>query len=217
MKRLLLLIALFCGVSATLSAQSGKKPIENTHELRLGTYALTPYIWQHYDSMNQPGYSKEYDRSKFIGGDFVDIPAQALTYTYRTSKVMEFGAQLSYSGSFTPYYSIYTGEHSHTDSWQYVTLTVVVVADDAAEGEEQDSDRHIDAATAAYFVVQGHLGELYAVGFTAEFHGKEQRGMFGAVQFTPVGITVGRELFGYGEILTIGSNGFATLGIGYRF
>ena len=198
MKRLLLLIALFCGVSATLSAQSNKKPIKNTHELRLGSYALTPYIWQHYDSMNQPGYSEEYDRSKFIGGDFVDVPAQALTYTYRTSKVMEFGAQLSYSGRFAPYYSIYTGEHTHTDSWQYVTL--------------------MPYARATWLNTPWvRLYSSFAVGFTAEFHGKEQRDMFGAVQFTPVGITVGRELFGYGEILTIGSNGFATLGIGYRF
>ncbi len=198
MKRFLLLLALLCGVSAPLSAQQNRELINNTHEFRLGTYILTPYLGQYYDVMNRTGYSDEFDRSKFIEGDYVDVPAKALTYTYRTSNVMEFGAQLSYTGNFTPYYSAYTGELSHIHSSQYITL--------------------MPYARATWLNTPWvRLYSSFAIGLTAEFQNKQQRDFMGAVQFTPVGITIGRELFGYGEILTIGSNGFGTLGIGYRF
>ena len=44
-----------------------------------------------------------------------------------------------------------------------VGLTVVVVADDAAEGKEQDGNGHEHGAEAAHLLSKSGLGELYAI------------------------------------------------------
>ena len=55
-----------------------------------------------------------------------------------------------------------------------VGFAIIVVPDDAAEGKEQDGYRYIGAASATDFVVQGHLGELNAIGFATEGHSAEE-------------------------------------------
>lgn len=198
MKHFLLLLALLCGVSAPLSAQRNRKPINNTHEIRLGAYALTPFLMEFGDAYVSDPASKIFNDSKLVEGDHININAKAVTYTYRTSRAMEYGAQLSYSGSFVPYFSTLTGERTHIASGQYVTL--------------------MPYARATWLNKPWvRLYSSLAIGFTMVFDQGKQSDFGGAFQLTPVGITVGRELFGFGELLTIGSNGFATLGIGYRF
>lgn len=203
MKRVLLLIAAL-SIVAPLSAQYNRreaKPlVENTHEFRLGIYGLSPYLsFEDMDYRYDPAES--FENSKMLEGDTRYVNTLALTYTHRTSHVMEFGAQLSYAAKFTPFYSTYTGTKSHTDSEQYITL--------------------MPYARATWLNTSWvRLYSSVSIGLTWEYdkgNSNPFNDVYGAVQFTPVGISVGRQLFGFGELLTMGTNGFATIGIGYRF
>lgn len=201
MKRLLLLV-MACATLAPLSAQQRRAKqrelINNTQEIRLGTYALSPLVsFENYDGYDYAP-SESFADSKFIEGDTRYIDALALTYTYRTSHVMEFGAQVSYSSKVTPFYSTFTGVKSHATSEHYATLMPYARA---------------TWLNSPWVRLYSSIG----IGFTVAFDNGEQSDMLGAVQATPLGIAVGRKFFGYGELLTLGTNGFATIGIGYRF
>lgn len=65
------------------------------------------------------------------------------------------------------------------------------------------------------------------IGFTFEFSSKQHYvdgvlttdGVFPYFRpnFTPFGITVGKKLFGFAELVSFGPRGFINAGIGYRF
>ncbi len=215
MKRtLLILLSLLSVVS--LSAQrrgsAGHRfdHQNNKHEVRIGYTVPSLYTWEGHDYYIIPSYSDSYFNSKIKYGDG-ETSTQTIwaSYTYHTSKMVEFGARMGYAGLFRPVYSIFPkGEYGSAQkignySLQYFSLMPTI---------------KVTWLNKSWI----RLYSEAAIGFALERVNRPESGtrstsLYGNMQLTPFGIAVGKQFFCFGELPTIGGDGLMTLGLGYRF
>lgn len=209
MKRLPFLLFLMAVSPAALPAQeriaaaSQQAPFVPQHELRLsaGAWPLLPYkLGQGCDADRFTGFDRLYRGPLYTAG------AWSLSYDYRIKKWFDLGLTLSY-------YS----EYSSSFRWSY--------RDEAWSLVGRNRAHAITVMPAARFTwVNTRWVRMYStlgLGATIECgdpgHGDDSyRDVSPAFQFTPIGIAVGRSLFGFAEI-GCGAQGCFLLGIGYRF
>ena len=215
MKRLLLLLVVLC-VSGIALAQV--RDVGPRHEVRLGLGALAKhsatsgYYYLAFDERNA-SFGDRYLYSKVSQGTITQTPSFNLSYTYRVKSWFEVGALLSYDCIYSPTYYYKTGEKI---------------------GSLQGHGLNI-SPTIRFVWVRRDMVRMYTafnlgVGWRIDAHNPTRRPVDGA--FIPrktsaifnsdfaygatlLGITVGRQLFGFAE-LGLASHGFFVCGIGYR-
>ncbi len=125
-----------------------------------------------------------------------------LSYDYRFKKWFDLGATVSYYGEYSDLYS--------SDGWSPV---------------RRDRTHYISVMPVVRFTWLNknwvRMYSSFGLGATIE-HGRRYyddrpyRDVLVALQFTPIGISVGRSLFGFAEI-GVGSQGVLMMGVGYKF
>lgn len=189
-------------VPTVLNAQTAFVP---QHELRLG-WGLAPinYDWFHgvdyylyRDDMFSDYYGATHD-----SGRATTTQAINLTYTYKPLKFMDVGAMVSYAGYFQNMIYAPTGKvdgklrHHHislmpTLRFTYLNRPWIRLYSGISTGVKINVFRD--------FLDESNFVEPVL-----------------ALQVTPLGVSVGRTLFGFVE-LGLGTAGAINFGVGYRF
>ena len=123
----------------------------------------------------------------------------SLSYGYRFNKWFDLSVAVSYYGEYSAVYSNLDNSKIHPDNMHAISILPVArftwlnrkwvrMYSSLALGA------HIEVEQGTRTYTEGYVGG----------------------QLTPIGITVGRSLFGFAEI-GLGTQGLATIGLGYRF
>ncbi|MCM1151194.1 MAG: hypothetical protein NC209_05520 [Alistipes sp.] len=210
MKKRLLPILLLAALPGTLLAQeetpvSKREPFVPQHELRLtvGAFPILPYTdpWGYSEAMF-PAFSP---KRLYYGPRYTD-GAWSLSYDYRIKKWFDAGLTLSYYGEYGSSF-----RWSYRDeAWSYVgrnydfCLTVMPLV----------RFTWVNRKWVRMYSTLG-LGVSFEFGHDA-LDAMRFRETLVAFQFTPIGIAVGRSLFGFAEV-GIGAQGCLMMGVGYKF
>ncbi len=200
MTTVLLLLATLPGVlRAQEETRVGKRePFVQQHELRLtaGAYPVLPF-WI------DLGCEDEFPlRSRTHRGPVYTAGAWSLSYDYRFRKWFDLGLMLGYYGE-------YSRSYSNTDA--------------SPVGRNRAHAITVMPAMRFTWLNRRWVRMYSSLGLGATFvfgHRDRNTDSFRerhvAFQFTPVGISVGRSLFGFAEI-GAGAQGCLMMGIGYKF
>lgn len=213
MKRLLLLLLVVC-MSTTLSAQI--HDIGPRHEVRLGMGVFPPNLYFDYYDFDAASHhfggelydGNHYNKTKLNYGVITESPSINLSYTYRVAPWCELGGVFTYQGCFQPTFDGQSGKRvggqrlntfylSSTVRFVWVRRDLVRMYSGLGFGLVR-MDAMVDRA----------LGRGTG-GISSEFT------TLSVGELTLVGITVGRQLFGFAEV-GVASRGYFTMGIGYR-
>ena len=123
----------------------------------------------------------------------------SLSYGYRFNKWFDLSVAVSYYGEYSAVYSNLDNSKIHPDNMHAISILPVARF---TWLNRKWVRMYSSLALGAYIEV-----EQGARTYTERYVGG---------QLTPVGITVGKSLFGFAEI-GIGTQGLATIGLGYRF
>ncbi len=203
MKKLLLLF-LLSAMPAGVFAQEEpavvrvRRPFTPQHELRLtaGAYPLLPSMsdWE--------GCAAGIFHDRTHRGPVYTSGTWSLSYDYRFKKWFDLGLTLSYYGE-------YSRSYSNRDS--------------SPVGRNRAHALTVMPAVRFTWVNTGWVRMYSTLGLGATLSGgrfdhnsEPFRDGFIAFQLTPVGIAVGRSLFGFAE-LGLGAQGVFMMGIGYKF
>ena len=167
------------------------------HELRLtaGAYPLIPYM-NRWTSCDQ-----DFSFDRLHRGAVYASGSWSLAYDYRFTKWFDLGAVVNYYGEYSKLYG--------RDGW---TLA------------GRDRTHYVSVMPLVRFTwLNRKWGRMYSstgLGLTIEYgeygHASSYRDVLVAFQFTPIGISVGRSLFGFAEV-GAGVQGALMMGIGYKF
>ncbi len=205
-------IAVFDG-SRTRLRRRDRIPVRLGHELRFGVgaygvgYTILGYTgcycspYRFIDS----GFSlKNFELSKIYSGDEYYTGVYSLDYAYRFNRTISFGVSFSYACVTTRYHNLY---------------------DDSRAGGFDQHYMSVMPMLRTYWLNSKYvcLYSALALGVTVE-RSVEKIGSRSYVsvdtlfagQFTPLGITVGKRLYGFAE-LGVGTQGVIIGGIGYKF
>ena len=209
MKRLSLLLFLLTALPAVLFAQEEtafvrkREPFVRQHELRLtaGAYPVLPYMAE---QVCHAGSPTAFDR--ICRGPLYTDGAWSLSYDYRFRKWLDAGLTLGYYGEYSSSF-----RYSHrNEAWSYIggsyefCLTVMPVV----------RFTWLNRKWVRMYSTVG-LGVSFEFGHDA-CEATRFRETLAVFQLTPVGISVGRSLFGFAEA-GFGVQGALMVGIGYKF
>lgn len=174
------------------------EPFVRQHEFRLtaGAYPLIPYM----DRWTSCG-DQDFSFDRLHRGAVLASGSWSLAYDYRFTKWFDLGAVVNYYGEYSKLY----GSHDWTlvghDRTHYISVMPVV----------------------RFTWLNRKWVRMYSstgLGLTMEYgeYGPDSsyRDLLVAFQFTPIGISVGRSLFGFAEV-GVGVQGALMIGIGYKF
>lgn len=210
MKKTILLILLL-GVTVTGITQENKRiqrPFIPKHEIRLGIGAipLVPDIGvsygTDYDRYFPDNLSDIYDMELTYAGQKYITGAVSAGYTYDIKQWLSAGGTLSYFGLYQNFYDKPTdvelvSRNSHNLSitamlrFTYLNRRYVRLYSQIGIGLGMATTEGKGTPSSTKFHLTGHL--------------------------TPFGIAVGSKVFGFGEFLGAGNQGFVVLGVGYKF
>ncbi|MDE6569927.1 MAG: hypothetical protein K2K43_04825 [Alistipes sp.] len=205
MKKLSLLLFLLTALPTVLAAQEAipacnRAQFVPQHELRLtaGAYPLLPYIntWHGCDADHPAGFSRTHRGPVYTSGVW------SLAYDYRFRKWFDLGLAFSYYGEYSTSYN--NSDFSFAARNRSHAITVMPVA----------RFTWLNRRWVRMYSSLG-LGATFAFG-ELDHNTDYFRETSAALQFTPIGISVGRSLFGFAEI-GLGAQGTLMLGIGYQF
>jgi hypothetical protein len=207
MKKILLLFTAItlCSITSPLDAQS--RELTNRHQIRFGVGAAWyPEYGYHHDSNLDYSVLPGKYRDDYYKGDLIGTPAINLSYSYQFKHWLSFGATLTYEGQYQNNYDLYTDAVYSKRRQHFVGLTPTVRFD------------WFRTNTVKLYSVAG-LG----IGFGSdkwEYASKErtynENSVVPTIDFTPIGISVGRNFFGFCE-LGLSTLGIVKAGVGYRF
>lgn len=140
--------------------------------------------------------------SREVSGDVYTTQTLSVEYSYRTKKWLEWGIQAFYAGKYQRTYIRTTGEVSYTESNHYYGLMPTV---------------RLSWLNRPSVRLYSSLGLGLAVRSKREMSGYNDVYAMPSAQLTWIGISVGRKVFGFCELITVGTNGLFTIGAGYRF
>jgi len=187
-------------------------PVRLGHELRLGAGAYgVGYVFL--------GYTGCYEYPSFMRGDFSlkdfefsKIYADAeyytgvysLNYSYRFNRTVSFGVAFSYAGVTRRYRSLSDDSSAGGDNRHFISLLPLL---------------RLYWLNSKFVCLYSSVGLGVTVERDIEKFGNRRfvhnETMF-AGQFSPLGLTVGKRLYGFAE-LGVGTQGVIIGGIGYRF
>lgn len=197
MKKILLLFALTVACVNTTPSMAQN----NRHEVRMGVGAVWyPELGYVYYEDNDPHYDETYL------GDKIGTPAINLTYSYQSQEWLSFGAVLSYSGTYQKSYNLYTDDVDQNFNHHFIGLIPMVRFD------------WFRRANVKLYSSIG-LGLGYYIGREKPRYASQitrSKGFTPAIDFSPIGISVGQNFFGFCEF-GLSSTGLARIGVGYRF
>lgn len=203
MKHYFVITAALCGLLLSLTAtpvsaqccDAGKVPVQQfspQHEFRLsaGWQPLTYDYWTDYDRNFNPLTRH---------GAVYTSGVWSLSYGYRFNKWFDLGVLFSYYGQYSAIYSNVDNRKLHPDTKHNISILPV----------------------ARFTWLNRPLVRMYssvALGALIEVEEWSHRSTEAYVggQLVLIGVSVGKSLFGFAE-LGAGTQGIATIGIGYRF
>lgn len=195
-KRLLPLLLLL--VATSFAEARDREPFVPQHELRLtaGVWPLIAYVnmWTTcVDEYFVPGQPRR--------GSVYTSGAWSLAYDYRFARWFDLGLALSYYGEYNRLYGSFGWTPIGHDRTHCVSVMPVV----RLTWLDRKWVRMYSSAGMGVLVERETYGS-----------GGSYRDVLVAFQFTPIGISVGRALFGFAEI-GFGAQGTAMIGVGYKF
>ncbi len=214
MKRFnLLSIALLLAVVASAQSNNETKPLKlgpngyehYDHEFRL-TIGASPI-----DHL-EIGWADMYRDDLIHPDDFLYDGAYknscgyALSYMYSPRKWLSFGLYVGYTGWWQSQY-LSTTQELHSTSYEHHIMFVPTVR-----------FSYLNRRNVRLYSSLG-LGYGLCLDRAKDSNGaitRSYKSTFVPVQFTPIGVSVGRRLFGFAE-LTVGSMANLSVGIGYKF
>lgn len=207
MKKILFLLLLLPAIPTALSAQEEpaavrrREPFVRQHELRLtaGAYPIIPsshqFLWWGYrDEMIFPPRNIHHNPVYTSG-------AWSLSYDYRFKKWFDLGLTLGYYGEYTDSYSNKDLSFVRHNRIHFVTVMPLL------------RFTWLNRKWVRMYTTIG-LGATFGTG--TDFDGEKFSEDTAAFQFTPIGISVGRSLFGFAEV-GLGAQGVLMMGVGYKF
>lgn len=226
LRRVLIAAVLALGVAGSAKAQ--QLEIGPRHELRasmgvqpaantiIGGFSIgTDYYYHKYGSLLptteyhgwfHDAYLQgfEYDELKYYDSRYVKIPSVGLSYTYRAKRWCEVGVATAYTGTFNKRYSAFDGsmEGRGKEHFLIVLPTVRFV------WKRGDLVRLYTTVSAG--IVCSWLRTDY--NYTSPLTVRST--IFGA-EFIPLGISVGRRVFGFAEV-GYSERGWLNIGVGIR-
>jgi hypothetical protein len=200
-KRVLFISSLFC----VLPFFAQENPVSlftsnNPHELKLslGAFPITS---------NDEGYCFWEDDDAFEdekGWSYLSkgvySPAINLSYSYQLKSWLSLGAAITYSVLDKTYKNQLTDEMQFKKRRQFLAFTPSV---------------RFDWYRMKYVRVYSGVG-LGVAYYKKKDSFEEKNSCYGSVDITYLGMSVGRKWYGFGE-MSIGTNGFFKIGVGYRF
>lgn len=207
MKKILFLLLLLPAIPTALSAQEEpaavrkREPFVRQHELRLtaGAYPIIP-------SSHQWFWLGDWGCSDFACGHTHRGPiytsgAWSLSYDYRFKKWFDLGLTLGYYGEYSKTYSNKDLSLTSHNRAHFVTVMPLLWF------------TWLNRKWVRMYTTIG-LGATFGTG--TDFDGEKFSEDTAAFQFTPIGISVGRSLFGFAEV-GLGAQGVLMMGVGYKF
>lgn len=175
----------------TISTASAQEFVPQ-HELRLsvGCVPINYNYFMKYDCIGNP---------LLRHGAVYTAGVWSLSYGYRFNKWFDLSVAVSYYGEYSAVYSNIDNSKLHPDNMH--AISILPVARFTWLNRKWVRMYSSLALGALIEVEQG--SRTYTEGYVGG-------------QLTPIGITVGRSLFGFAEI-GLGTQGLATIGLGYRF
>lgn len=187
-------------------------PVRLGHELRFGAgaygvgYTILGYTGCYDGSpMFRGGYSlQDFEFSKIYADAEYYTGVYSLNYSYRFNRTVSFGAALCYAGVTRRYRSIADDSSAGGDNRHFFSVMPLL---------------RLYWLNSRYVCLYSSVGLGVTVERDIEKFGNRRlvhtETMF-AGQFSPLGITVGKRLYGFAE-LGVGTQGVIIGGIGYRF
>lgn len=190
-KQLVLSVVLCVLLSAMTTSAASAQEFVPQHEVRLSA-GWIPSLIGYVD------YDLNYNLLEHKGATYVS-GAWTLSYSCRIKKWFEVGGALSYYGYYTSTFSNFDNSKLYGYNLHYISVM----------------------PTFRFSWLNRPFVRLYStiglgVMVEAERWLHRSTNLYLSAQFTPVGIAVGKSLFGFAE-LGFGTQGMALVGIGYRF
>ncbi len=207
-KYLLSMLTLLCTCSlvAQEAEETSSWQCDTPHSLSLniGSYPLgwdtDDLTYIEFDATNRFSSYDKYTPSK------LKLPSFDVTYNYRFNKRFSLSATLAYSGSSCKYYDLYTDKFLY--NLQFHAITLMPVA---------NYHWYTSASQLVTLYSSLGMGVTYLIENNADHYvGRTKTTSHFAGQLTYFGISVGRSVYGIGE-LSVGSLGVSRIGIGYKF
>lgn len=178
-------------------AKKSKQPFTQQHELRFSA-GLVPLILS-LDTYDDPSiYYAYYHRH--TNDTFCSY---SLSYGYRFKKWLDLSAAFSYCASFYKAYDYADDSLFKRGGEHFLTLMPKV------------RFTWVNSKWVRMYSSLA-LGATYNTGDFNDYTGGSSPSIYPAIQISPLGIAVGRSLFGFAE-LGIGTQGLLQFGLGYRF
>lgn len=134
----------------------------------------------------------------------VHQPAVNISYAYRFKRWFALEIRASYAGSYEKYYDLYTDQYLFSDKSSYLYFMPVA------------RFHWVNTGMVSLYSSVG-LGVMFAWQKNADGReGVHRNQVFPAAHFSPIGISVGRKLFGFAE-LGASMSGIFQVGMGYKF
>lgn len=183
------------------------------HELRFGVgaygvgYTILGYTgcYEPPHSWNDRNYSLgTFEQSKIYSGDEYYSGVYSLDYAYRFNRTISFGVSFNYACVTTKYHNLSDDSRAGGINRHYMSVMPMLRA---------------YWLNSKYVCLYSALGLGVTVERTVEQIGNRSYlnvDTLFAGQFTPLGITVGKRLYGFAEF-GVGTQGVVIGGIGYKF
>ncbi len=176
------------------------------HEIRLGVGAvIVPGYYNNNikDDIPPPGSAPGYYR---YPGDKIGTPGINFSYTYQLKRWLALGITLGYAGVFQKSYDLYTDNTVSKKGKHFISFTPAVRFD-WYRSNMVKLYSCFGLGLGHIFERERYIGQDYV----------ERDGFYTpTIDFTPLGISVGRKIFGFCEF-GLSTQGFVKAGIGYRF
>lgn len=215
MKRFnLLSIALLMAVVASAQSINETKPlrlgpdgyVHYDHEIRL-TVGASPlehleYGWAIWEPNNELIHPNDF----LYNGAYKNSCGYALSYMYSPRKWLSFGLYVGYTGWWQSQFTNSTSQ-LHSTNFEHHIMFVPTVR-----------FSYLNRRNVRLYSSVG-IGYGLCLERTKDSNGaltQSYKSAFVPVQFTPIGVSVGRRLYGFAE-LTVGSMANLSAGIGFRF
>ncbi|MDD3034302.1 MAG: hypothetical protein PHT25_06865 [Bacteroidales bacterium] len=202
-RRFLFILAVNLLCVSSLFGQSGKREVDT----RFG-YGIYPLTFDLFDDNFwgcawHGGYlsvKDDYHNALEFAGDRVSSGSFNFGRYYKVLRWMDLGASVSYAGTYQTIYNSVNPRLTRRDDYHSLFLTPTI---------------RFAWFNREYVRMYSSVGFGLGMMFSSDDSEKNEVGP--SIQLTGLGISVGKRLYGFSEVQSVGTLGFITFGVGYRF